>query len=214
VTVTDTYGGTLGTVSASNAPVSFTYSRTETYTGEGACGDHTINNTATIVTNDTSTQDSASANVLVHVMCGTSCTYTVGYWKTHSKYGPASYDDVWGLMGDYDGDGTKEYEDETFFKSGMTYYQIMSSNSSNGVYYSLARQFIAAGLNYLSGADFTAAQTAWNSALHLFQTYTPQQAQAMKGNAKAQWTDLYQILANYNEGLIGPGHCYNEPLPM
>ena len=45
----------------------------------------------------------------------------------------------------------------------------------------------------------------------LFKTYTPAQVAAMKGKTgnelRAEFIRLAQILDDYNNGLIGPGHC-------
>jgi hypothetical protein len=66
------------------------------------------------------------------------CTLTQGYWKTHSKYGPAPYDARWALVG----------EDTAFFSSGKTWYEAINTSSAGGnAYYILARQYIAAKLN-------------------------------------------------------------------
>ena len=43
------------------------------------------------------------------------CTLTPGYWKTHSKYGPAPYDATWALYG----------EDNIFFLSGLSNYEVL-----------------------------------------------------------------------------------------
>ena len=61
-----------------------------------------------------------------------------GYWKTHSKYGPASHDITWDSIG----------EDTKFFLSEKTYYEsIWTSPKDGNAYYQLAHQYIAATLN-------------------------------------------------------------------
>lgn len=63
VTVTDTLGGTLGTVSYTDpSPTSFTYPITFNNDPAGTCTSHM--NTATFITNDTGTTNSASQSVL------------------------------------------------------------------------------------------------------------------------------------------------------
>lgn len=64
-----------------------------------ACGEYEVQNTATFTTNTTQTQGSASATVKVTVPCQGGCTLTQGYWKTHSRYGPAPYDTTWAKVG-------------------------------------------------------------------------------------------------------------------
>ncbi len=66
VTVTDTFGGTLGTVSYTDpSPTTFTYSHTFTGDPGGTCTSH--DNTATFTTSDTGTTGSASQTVTVCV---------------------------------------------------------------------------------------------------------------------------------------------------
>jgi len=182
-------------------PVTFTY-----YINIGPyalCGEYTVENTASFVTkdddNDTDASGSDSYTVPVSVPCG-GCTLTPGYWKTHSSYGPAPYDDTWEKL--------PNGEETPFFLSNQTWYQVLWTQPKGGnVYYILAHQYIAAKLNFLNGANPSAAQSAFNSATTLFNTYTPAQAAALKGSAKNTWTNLATILDNYNNGLIGPGHC-------
>ena len=129
------------------------------------------------------------------------CTLTPGYWKTHSSYGPAPYDATWAQIG----------EDTPFFTSGQSYYEVLWTEPEGGnAYYILAHAYIAAGLNQLNGADFAAAQTTFEQATILFETYTPDEVAAMKKTDKAMrahFISLAETLDNYNNGLIGPGHC-------
>jgi len=129
------------------------------------------------------------------------CTLTPGYWKTHSMYGPAPYDPTWALVG----------ENTAFFLSGQSYYQVLWEEPAGGhAYYILAHAYIAAELNFLNGADPSAAQSAFDQATTLFNSYTPDEVAAMKKTDKAMratFVSLAEILDNYNNGLIGPGHC-------
>ena len=90
VNVTDTLKGALGTVCVGDSPKTFSYNMTVGLYGEDECGEHTIPNTASFVTNDTGATGSASANVNVTVVCTppSGCTRTIGYWKTHAGFGP------------------------------------------------------------------------------------------------------------------------------
>ena len=187
VNVDDTNGGSW----LFNASGSVSYQRT--FTCDQDEGTH--NNTATI--RETGQSDSASVEVRCVPPPGRGCTVTPGYWKTHSKYGPAPYDNTWALIG----------EDTTFFLSGMTWYQVINTPPSGGnAYYILSFQYIAARLNVLAGASTTPAvdaALAW--ATTFFSTYTPatKLSKPVRDAAIANATTL----ANYNNGLIGPGHC-------
>ncbi len=132
------------------------------------------------------------------------CTLTQGYWKTHSEFGPAPYDNTWALLSG--GAST------SFFSSGQTWYQVFWTAPSGNAYYILAHQYMAAKLNVLAGADPTAATAALNSATTLFNTYTPAQIAALSGSSslRKQFIGLATTLDNYNKGLIGPGHCEDE----
>ena len=84
VTVTDTIGGTLGTVSQSaSSPTAFTYSNTVSVPQYGC---QTVNNTATFTTNTSGTTGSDSKAVTV---CGPVQTgaLTMGFWQNKNGQG-------------------------------------------------------------------------------------------------------------------------------
>jgi hypothetical protein len=98
--------------------------------------------------------------------------------------------------------------DSTFFISGQTYYQVMWTSPSGGnVYYQLAHQYIAAKLNILKGTSSPAtvnAAISW-AENNFFNKYGPK---ATLPSAVGKQAGAYaSLLGNYNEGLIGPGHC-------
>jgi hypothetical protein len=199
INVSDDQYGDLGTVCAGDAPKIFKYSL---WVGPyDVCGMYKFVNIASFVTNDTQASGSDSWTVEVDVPCG-GCTLTIGYWKTHSKYGPAPYDDTWAELG----------EDTPFFLSGKTYYQVLWTPPAGNAYYILAPQYVAAKLNMLNGASVPSeVQEAFDAATVLFQTYTPGEVAALKGKAgnedRAQFIRLAELLDKYNNGLLGPGHC-------
>ncbi len=130
------------------------------------------------------------------------CTRTQGYWKTHSEYGPASYDNTWAQL--------PNGADTPFFLSGKSWYQVFHTLPAGGnAYYSLAHQYMAAVLNELAGADVSAVSGELAAAKTLFETYTPAQIGALKGNStlRKQFLSLAETLDKYNNGLIGPGKC-------
>jgi hypothetical protein len=130
----------------------------------------------------------------------TGCTRSKGYWKTHSIYGPAPYDSDWALLG----------EDSTFFLSNQSNYEVMWTPPSGGnTYYMLAHQYMATAINILNGADPGEVQEAFDDATDLFNTYTPEDIGALKGNnpIRQEFNSLKSILAQYNGGEIGPGSC-------
>jgi hypothetical protein len=100
-------------------------------------------------------------------------------------------------------------EDTPFFLSGLSYYDTLWTEPKGNAYWILAHAYIAAELNDLNGADFGAAQAAFDAATVLFNTYTPEEIGELKGSdpIRAQFIDLAGTLDDYNNGLIGPGHC-------
>ncbi len=202
--VADSLVGTLGTVCANDGlPKVFSYTRT--VGPYEACGDYTVENTASLTTDDTDATGSDSWALAIHVPCA-GCTLTPGYWKTHSTYGPAAHpDDAWDLLA--------AGPDTPFFLSGQTYYQVLWTPPANGnAYYILAHAYIAAKLNQLNGAWVpSSVLSTLNAASALFTTYTPGQVEAAKGKAgnalRSQFITLAGVLDAYNNGLIGPGHC-------
>ncbi len=197
IDVVDDQKGTLGTVCYVNQPKTFEYTLDIVY---NECGDYEFVNVASFITNDTKTEGSDSWTVLVHVPCGGGCTLTAGYWKTHSQQGPAPYDDAWALLGPLQ-------ENTIFFLSGQTYYQVLWTPPAGGnAYYILAHQFIAAKLNMLNGVSSTPevdAAMAW--ATNFFNTYKP--TDKLSKLVTQQAKSYADLLDQYNNGLIGPGHC-------
>jgi hypothetical protein len=175
----------------------FTDSGTQTYTRTFTCdedeGMH--DNTATI--RETGQSDDARVTVTCKPPPAPGCSLTQGYWKTHSKYGPAPYDARWALIG----------EDTAFFSSGQTWYQAINASSSGGnAYYILAQQYIAAKLNLAGGASSTpAVNAALAGAEAFFAAYTP--TSVLSKAVRAQAIAYAETLTDYNEGDIGPGHC-------
>lgn len=199
--VTDSFAGELGTVCAGDqTSFTFTYTRDLVY---DACGTDTVENIASFTTNDTEATGSDDWTVNVTVPCGGGCTLTPGYWKTHSIYGPAPYDDTWAMIG----------EDTPFFLSGKSYYQVLWTAPAGNAYYILGHAYIAAQLNFLNGASSTPeVDAAFAEATGLFNTYTPAQIAAMRGNnpVRQRFVALGDILDDYNNGYFGPGHCSEE----
>lgn len=200
VEVTDTYAGVLGTVCVGEAPKTFTYTREIGPYHE--CGDFTVENTATITGDGGEVLDQSTANVTVHVPCAGGCTLTQGYWKTHSKEGPAPYDEAWKNLGALE-------EDTPFFSSGMTWYEVFWTPPAGGnAWIQLAHQYMAAKLNVLDGASSTpAVDSAIAYAEAFFATYGTPSTPLSKAVAKAAKTNAGTLDA-YNNGLIGPGHCH------
>lgn len=206
VDVEDSLKGPLGQACENESPKEFNYSLSF---GKNtladillACGEQEVTNIAAL---NTGQEDSVILHVTIHCDDSAGCTLTQGYWKTHSQTGPAPYDDAWLNLGLLE-------EDTMFYLSNQTWYEVFWTPPQGNAYYNLAHQFEAATLNVLNGASEPAAvSTALVNAEALFNNYTPEQIAALKGkNGKAlrqQFISLASTLDQYNNGLIGPGHC-------
>lgn len=207
IDVSDTNVGSLGTICANAAPAIFSYAYD--IGPYEACGDYTVENTASFVTNDQGATGENNWNISVNVPCGGGCTLSPGYWKTHNEsfHGGASKkaDPTWQLI-------QPSAENSVFFLSGQSWYDVLWTPPRGNVYYILARAYIAAYLNVINvdnenTADASAVSTELAAALTLFNTYTPAQAATLKGKNRKPWNDLASTLDDFNNGIIGPGKC-------
>jgi hypothetical protein len=101
-------------------------------------------------------------------------------------------------------------EDNIFFLSNNTYYNVLWTEPSGNAYYILSSAWIAATLNVLNGASVPMeVQSALDAGKNLFMTYTPAQIAVLKGSnsVRQQFISNAKILDDYNNGIIGPGHC-------
>jgi hypothetical protein len=196
--VTDTRAGLLGSLDATGLPASFTYSDV---VGPFACGLTNVDNTASFVTNDTASSGAATWRVIVTVDCDNGCTQGTGYWKTHSEYGPASYDPAWGSL--------PEGADTEFVGSGDSWYIVFKTPPKGGnAWYQLAHPYMAARLNELSGAAVPAEVAAALAEAELLLTqYAGDQAIPKKTSDRDLALQLAGILGDYNAGDTGPGSC-------
>ena len=131
---------------------------------------------------------------------GKGCTFTQGYWKTHSDRGPAPYDAAWKNLG-------QDEEATPFFKSGASWYDVFNTPPRGNAFYILAHQYMAAKLNGLNGASSTpGVDAALSGAESLFASLSAGSValtDTQSTQAKA-WADT---LDKYNNGFTGPGHC-------
>lgn len=190
-------------------------------------------NTATFTTNDTNTTGDATHSISWE--CSPppgGCTLTQGYWKTHSEFGPAPYDDTWALVtgptvgqcprngptnalnGDTNGSGSgADVEFDEFFNPGADagdacYFDTMWEKVAGNAWVQLSRQYIAAQMNVLAGADDSCIADAIEDAKDLL---------AKDGNIRpndpdrAEAISLIEMLTDYNEGNLScADHCDDD----
>jgi hypothetical protein len=199
VDVNDDHYGALGRTCRGTSP--YTYHYTADVGPFADCGPRTFTNTASFAAVTTGATGSDAWAIAVDVPCDVGCTLTQGYWKTHSTYGPAKHaDDAWLLL--------SAGPDTTFFSSGQTYIQVLRQTSTN-VYYTLARQYIAAQLNGLNGASLGSISATFDSATALLNAFTPADtvAWSAKSSLRQQFLTYARALDDFNNGVTGPGHC-------
>jgi hypothetical protein len=120
---------------------------------------------------------------------GQNCTYTQGYWKTHS--------DVWPLQ-------SLTLGAVSYNQSQLL--QILNRPAQGNGLVILAHQLIAAKLNIANGADPAAVQQSVIDADSMIGGLIVPPI----GNgylSPSQTSELTETLTEYNEGTIGPGHC-------
>jgi hypothetical protein len=120
---------------------------------------------------------------------GHNCTYTQGFWKTHPGDWPVASIVL----------GSASYTQAQLI-------QILDQSVAGNGLVSLAHQLIAAKLNIAYGADPTAASAAIASADALIGSLVaPPVGSGCLPTSEVG--TLTQTLDDYNNGLIGPGHC-------
>jgi len=132
-----------------------------------------------------------SLSVGAQTTVSTNCTYTQGYWKTHIEMWPVASLAL----------GSVIYTEQELLS-------ILNQPVQGNGLVSLAHQLIATKLNVLGGADPTAAAVAIASADALIGSLVvpPIGTGSLPSN---QTSSLTQTLDDYNNGVIGPGHCGN-----
>jgi hypothetical protein len=192
-------------------------------------------NTAKLVTNDTQTEKTATHKVLWN--CEPQydgCTLTQGYWKTHSEFGPAPWNEVqWskvtgqaaGSCGGTVGPPSQRADmapgsgADVVFNDGfgdyvgkVCYFDVYwdPDNKKGNYWYHLAHQYIAAEMNILADADPSAIADVLPKAKALLEKYGTSMMIDNKNPDRGDAIMYADILEQYNSGDIGPGHCDDD----
>jgi hypothetical protein len=207
INVSDTYaGGPQGVViCAGDAIKTFSYSRT--VGSYMTCGDYTVDNTASFAATDDSTYTgSESWTVNINVPCAGGCTLTIGYWKTHAGFTGNNADMVTQRLPIWLGTpGGAKSVHVTTASQAVTLLS-MSGEASNGIN-KLYAQLLGAKLNIASGADGSAVSATIAAADTFLSTRNAADWSSLTKAQKAQVLSWATALDNYNNGLLGPGHC-------
>jgi len=116
------------------------------------------------------------------------CTYTIGYWKTHPEDWPTNALSLY---------------------TGQEAMDILWTPPKGGnAYLILAHQYIGAELNAVNGASVPEdVNQAWLDAQVLLAYYQSEGNIPKKTDDRDEAIDLAYMLDDYNNGVIGPGHC-------
>jgi len=192
----------VGTVCGVADPVVIDY---QTPIGPYAiCDVYDFTNHAWFITDPSSTTGEVSWNMTVYVPCPDACTLTQGYWKNHSWYGPAPYDDTWTHLWDPAADPDGDYP--IFYNTGKTWHQVLRTAPKGGnAYIIIAHQYIAAYLNIYNGVDPTVILETMQHAEQLLSVYTSEDV--LPKDVRQDFLETKDMLEMFNEGYIGPGHC-------
>ncbi len=117
------------------------------------------------------------------------CTYTQGYWRNHPHAWPLSSLKIGG---------------ETY--SAAQAMSWLTTPPRGDATVLLVRQLIPARLN-AEIAESAVVQGTMDAADDLLAEIGLGNGRSVRGSARGELTDLAGILDDYNNGLIGPGHC-------
>ena len=207
IIVMDSIAGNFGMVTygIDTLPKTFTYQR---IIGPfGTCGNYTVNNEAYFVIPPTTTPnpgDISSWTIDVSVPCN-GCTLTIGYWKTHAGFGPQP-DMVTPLLPIWLGIAGGQKSIQVTTASQAVTILNFQDQASNGIA-KLYAQLLAAKLNKANGADATAVASTISAADTFLATHGIADWNSLNKVQKNQVLSWATTLDNYNNGLIGPGHC-------
>jgi hypothetical protein len=116
------------------------------------------------------------------------CTYTIGYWKTHPEDWPTN--------------------SLSIFTEEEAMDLLWSPPKKGNAYIILAHQYIGAELNVVNGASIPQeVEQAWLDAQALLVQYESEAYIPKKTEDRDLAIYLAGMLDDYNNGLIGPGHC-------
>jgi len=120
------------------------------------------------------------------------CTLTQGYWKNHNKYAKnVKQNEPWPLQ---------DYEDRMLCKT--SWLENLETPPKGDAWFIATHQWIAAKLNMANEASAPAAvkDAVKKLDLRLAECY-------VKDEHKAEVQAQAKLLDDYNNGVVGPGHC-------
>jgi len=184
---------------------SFTYSANVTNVSVSCDNTATATNNAQLFDGEHTLSASASS-ALSSGPCGNNCTLTIGYWKTHAGFTGRNADRVTGELPQWLGTvgGLKSVNVNTA-PLAVTLLS-MSGDASNGIN-KLYAQELGAKLSIFRGASPAAVASTIAAADSFLAANNATSWANLSKTQKNQVTTWASTFDQYNNGLIGPGHC-------
>jgi hypothetical protein len=127
------------------------------------------------------------------------CTLTQGYWKNHNSEARGGRRVMWPLYNVVEPNNQEEAH-----LCGMEWLDILETPTTGNAWMILAHQYIAAALNVANGATAPGLVDLAQAEIYLEGNCGTISPSTTLGS---QMVELSTILDNFNNGLIGPGHC-------
>jgi parallel beta-helix repeat protein len=195
--------GLGGTISPSGT-VTVNYGESKTFTITPDTGYHikdVLVNGVSVGAVSTYTFTNVIANYMISAIFAiNTCTLTIGYWKTHAGFTGKNPDKVTSLLPISMGSIT------VTSTSDAVRYLSMNGDALNGINKLLA-QLLGAKLNIENGADGSAVSAVISAADSFLTIYGPSDWDSLSDSERQQVLSWMSTLDDYNNGLIGPGHC-------
>lgn len=164
-----------------------------------------VSNTARLSDGDHTLSASAAAQLYAGP-CGSNCTLTIGYWKTHAGFTGRNADRVTPMLPQWLGNiGGLKTVKVTAAGDAVSLLS-NSGDASNGVN-KLYSQLLAAKLNISRGASPAAVNSILGAVDSFLATNSSSDWNSLSKTARAQVNSWQGTFDQYNNGLIGPGHC-------
>jgi uncharacterized repeat protein (TIGR01451 family) len=171
-----------------------------------ACDSYsTASNTAQLFDGEHTLTASASTQ-LYSGACPGGCTLTIGFWKTHAGFTGRNADRLTQYLAQWLGTAAAAKSVNVTAAPQAVTLLSMSGDASNGVN-KLYAQLLAAKLNIARGASPAAVGAAINAADAFLASSNAGDWAALSKTAKNNVNVWASTFDQYNNGLIGPGHC-------
>lgn len=138
------------------------------------------------------------------------CTFTIGYWKNHAGFGPQA-DMVSGLLPVWLGtaEGAQSLHVTTAAMAVDVLVQKTYGRPSNGIT-KLYAQLLGAKLNIATGAGYSDVDDIIAAADEFLAEHDWMDWDGLSIGDRNMVLNWHDMLDDYNNGLIGPGHCDRE----